>query len=90
MHRSGGWANPVPSPAHTPEDTPVPSKFTLYKVGANGRIQLGDLLTEGEHYTAELDHDDDGNDTVTLTRVDVVTTSTKRNSGYEATPLLDQ
>lgn len=54
--------------------------LSLYKVGSNGRIALGDLAAEGEFYQATKD--DEG--TITLSPVEVKTTTTKRTS--DATP----
>lgn len=48
--------------------------MTLYKVGASGRVALGDLASGVEFYSAAKA--DDG--TVTLTPVTIVTGGTKR------------
>jgi hypothetical protein len=56
--------------------------LTLYKVGARGRIQLGDLATEGDHYTAEKAEDG----TITFTPVFVQTTTTKRTVEDDTPP----
>lgn len=49
--------------------------LTLYKVGTNGRIQLGaTFATEGDFYTVEKNEDG----VITLSPVSVQTTSAKR------------
>lgn len=60
-------------------------KLSLYKVGANGRVALGDNVKEGDFYTVTLDHDDDGAEVVVLTKVEVNTTTTKRTTGEQDT-----
>lgn len=53
--------------------------LNLYKVGTNGRVQLGaDLAKFGDFYTVATGHDDDGADTITLTKVQVNTTGGQR------------
>lgn len=52
----------------------MPDVLNLYVVGANGRVQLGDLAAKGDFYTAEKDTDG----SITLMPVRVNTTSTKR------------
>jgi hypothetical protein len=64
-------------------------KFQLYKVGAHGRIALGDLVKEGDHYSADLEKDDDGNETVVLTKVDVITASATRRGQHGPLDLPD-
>lgn len=61
--------------------------LSLYKVGTNGRLALGDLVNEGDHYTAELEHDDDGNSTVVLTKVEIRTTGGRRATTATENPL---
>lgn len=56
-------------------------KLSLYKVGSNGRIALGDHAKEGDFYTAEKE--DDG--TIVLSLVEVNTTTTKRTTGEQDT-----
>lgn len=51
-------------------------KLTLYKVGARGRVQLDGHATDGDFYTVAKDEDG----VITLSPVDVQTTSTKRTA----------
>jgi len=55
--------------------------LTLYKVGARGRVQLEDLATEGDFYTAEVELTSDDRvptGRIILSPVQVKTTSAKR------------
>jgi len=57
-------------------------KLSLYKVGANGRIALGDIAAEGDFFTVEKE--DDG--TIVLSPVEVNTTTTKRTTEQQPLP----
>jgi len=52
----------------------VGNALKLYRAGANGRVALGDLVKEGDHFTAHVN--DDGS--ITLSHVEIVTTAAKR------------
>ncbi len=59
--------------------------LTLYKVGTNGRIQLGsDLAKADDFYTASKDEDG----TIVLSPVQVNTTTTRRAADEDQSPPL--
>lgn len=58
-------------------------KLTLYKVGTNGRVALGDLVQADDFYQAEKGEDG----TITLTPVEVATTGTKRTVAGDQEPI---
>jgi len=57
--------------------------LTLYRVGASGRVNLGDLAKDVEFYTVSESNHADGTleGTLVLTPVRVVSPSTKRAAG---------
>lgn len=54
-------------------------KLSLYKVGTNGRIKLGDLAQADDFYTVEKAEDG----TITLSPVEVNTTGAERTTAAD-------
>jgi len=63
----------------------VGNALKLYRAGSNGRIALTGLVKEGDHFTAHVNDDD----SITLSRVDIVTTAAKRGGQDDEPGLVD-